>query len=128
LRKAQEESRAFGGAGVLTDAQLAKLVLPEERAMLKKIAFLPDVVRGAADGLEPHKVLYYCGELIADFHSYYTKYKKTERVISDDADKTQGRLALVAAIKQTLKNAFAILGVDAPEQMERLEKTDDEEE
>jgi arginyl-tRNA synthetase len=62
-------------------------------------------------------VLYYCQDLIADFHGYYTKYKKTERMISDDVELTQGRLALVAALKQTLKSAFAILGVAAPEQM-----------
>jgi arginyl-tRNA synthetase len=127
LRKAVEEKRAFIGVDALSDAHLAMLQLPEERAMLKKLALLPDVVKGAAEGLEPHKVLYFCGELIADFHGYYTKYKKTERVISDNTMKTQARLALVAALKQTLANAFTILGVDAPERMDALAKDDDDE-
>jgi arginyl-tRNA synthetase len=117
LKKAAEQGHAFVGLDALTPAMLEKLVLPEERAMLKKMSLLPDVVAGAADALEPHRVLYFCQELIAEFHSYFTKYKKTERVLSDDHEKTQGRLALVASVKATLKSAFAILGVDAPEHM-----------
>lgn len=119
LKKAEEKGARFVGAEALTSAQLARLVLPEEKAMLKKMSLLGEVVAGAADKLEPHHVLYYCQELIADFHSYYTQYK-SDPIISDDAEKTQGRLALVAALKQTLKSAFGILGISAPEYMESL--------
>jgi arginyl-tRNA synthetase len=104
----------------LGDAALGRLTLPEEKAMLKKISQLPDVVSLAAERLEPHHVLYFCQELIADFHSYYTQYR-SDPVISADEEKTQGRLALVAALKQTLGNAFNILGIDAPEHMEAPE-------
>jgi arginyl-tRNA synthetase len=117
LKKAAEQGHAFVGPDQVTTAMLERLVLPEERAMLKKMSLLPEVVVGAAEALEPHRVLYFCQELIAEFHSYFTKYKKTERVISDDHDKTQGRLAMVAAVKATLKSAFAILGIDAPDHM-----------
>ncbi len=116
LKKAEEAGTPFSGKP--TDEQLSKLTLPEERLLLKRMALLPDVVAGAAEALEPHRVLYYCQELIAGFHQYYTKYKGTERVISDDAVKTQGRLAMVAALKQTLKAAFGILGVAAPDRMD----------
>lgn len=122
LKKAVEQGKPFVGLDKLTDAQLAQLVLPEERAMLKKMGALADVVELAAHTLEPHKVLTYCQELISEFHSYFTKYKKTERVISDDEDKTQGRLALVAALKTTLQSAFAMLGIAAPEHMASLPK------
>jgi arginyl-tRNA synthetase len=117
LKKATEKGVSFIGAERLTDAHLARLVLPEEKMMLKKISQLPDVVASAAERLEPHHVLYYCQELIGDFHAYYTQYK-SDPIISDDAEKTQGRLALVAALKQTLQSAFKILGIDAPEHME----------
>lgn len=117
LKKAIEKNVPFVGIDKVTDAQLARLVLPEEKLMLKKMSQLPDVVASAADRLEPHHVLYYCQELIGDFHAYYTQYK-SDPIISDDVDKTQGRLAMVAALKQTLKSAFLILGVDAPEHME----------
>jgi arginyl-tRNA synthetase len=117
LKKAVEKGVPFIGVDQVSKAQLARLVLPEEKSMLKKISQLPDVVASASDRLEPHHVLYYCQELIGDFHSYYTQYK-SDPIISDDPEKTQGRLALVAALKQTLKSAFLILGVDAPEYME----------
>jgi arginyl-tRNA synthetase len=117
LKKAVEKGVTFVGAEALTEAQLARLVLPEEKMMLKKMSLLSDVVQGAADKLEPHHVLYYCQELIGDFHSYYTKYK-SDPIVSEDKDKTQGRLALVAALKQTLQCAFGILGISAPEHME----------
>jgi arginyl-tRNA synthetase len=82
-------------------------------------------VKGAADALEPHRVLYFCQELIADFHGYFTKYKKTERILSDDVNKTQGRLALVAALRLTLKNALGILGLSAPDYMQSPAADDD---
>jgi arginyl-tRNA synthetase len=63
--------------------------------------------------------------LIADFHSYYTRYK-SDPIISDDAEKTQGRLAMVAALKHTLFSAFDILGIQAPEQMEAPPEEADE--
>ena len=117
LKRAVEKGTPFVGAEALTDAQLARLVLPEEKAMLKKMSQLPEVVASAAEKLEPHHVLYFCQELISDFHAYFTQYK-SDPIISGDFEKTQGRLALVAALKQTLKSAFGILGVSAPEYME----------
>ncbi len=116
LRKAAEKGVAFVGSDQVTSAQLAHLVLPEEKMILKKISLLPEVVASAAEKLEPHAVLYYCQDLIAEFHSYFTRYK-SDPVISDNVDKTQARLAMVSALKQTLKCAFAILGIEAPEAM-----------
>jgi arginyl-tRNA synthetase len=117
LKKAVEKGQPFIGLEGLTEAHLARLALPEEQAMLKKMSQLPDVVASAAERLEPHHVLYFCQELITDFHSYYTRYK-ADPIISADPEKTQGRLALVAALKQTLRSAFALLGIQAPDYME----------
>ncbi|MDP1828483.1 MAG: arginine--tRNA ligase [Archangium sp.] len=117
LKKAAEKGVPFVGAEALTEQQLSRLVLPEEKAMLKKMSQLADVVATSAEKLEPHHVLYFCQELIADFHSYFTKFR-SDPIISDDADKTQGRLAMVAALKHTLASAFGILGIAAPEHME----------
>ena len=119
LKRAAEGGQAFAGP-----AHLEALTLPEERAMLMRMGAFADVVVGAAEALEPHRVLTYCRELIAGFHGYYSKYKDSERVISDDKDKTQARLSLVAALKQTLKNAFMVIGVDAPDYMAAPEQED----
>jgi len=110
LRKAQEER----GLTPRWDPQaVGALQLPEEIELIKPGAATsrPDRARGAA--LEPHKVVFYLQETIAQFHGYYTKYKKTERVIGDDPRKTDARLFLVWAVKQTLANALAVLGSSA---------------
>ena len=104
---------------------LSSLRLPEEMDLLKRVLNFPELVASAAQTLEPHRIVFYLQETIAAFHAYYTKYKKTERVISDDARKTAARLYLVWAIKQTLRNALALLGVSAPERMEEAEKEPD---
>jgi arginyl-tRNA synthetase len=117
LRKAEERGQPFVGLAGLRPEHLACLTHAEEKAMLRKISCLPDVVANGAERLEPHQVLYFCQELIADFHSYYSQ-TKSDPIINDDRNKTQGRLALVAALKQTLQSAFAILGISAPDDMQ----------
>jgi arginyl-tRNA synthetase len=119
LRRAREERGASPAYDVET---LAALQLPEELDLLKRVLQFPDLVAAAAHSLEPHRIVFYLQETIAAFHAYYTKYKKTERVISDDARKTAARLYLVWALKQTLRNALALLGVSAPERMDEAEK------
>jgi len=117
LKRAKESGQQFTPSS-LSDRQLARLSLPEELGMLKKVSSFPHVVKGAAKALEPHRILYYCQDLIGDFHAYFTQYRHTERIISKDLDKTQGRLALVVTVKQTLKNALLLLGISAPEHMQ----------
>lgn len=117
LAKAQAEHSL-----VVTPATLKNyghaLTLPEERELLIKASELAEVVREAALALEPHRVIYFCQDLVKSFHSYFTKYRHTERVISDDADKTMARLCLVLVLKVTINNALSFLGVSAPERME----------
>ncbi len=126
LKKADAVGQTFQGLDSVTDARLERLVLDEERLMAKKMADLAHVVQGAAQACEPHRVLFYAQDLIADFHSYFTKYKHTERIVSDDKELTQARLALVAALRQVLANALTLLGISAPEWMEP-DKTEPEE-
>ena len=115
LRKAREEK----GLSPAWDPQaVLALQLPEEIELIKRLLQLPELIAHAAAALEPHRVVFWLQETIAQFHGYYTKYKKTERVISDDARKTAARLFLVWAMKQTLANALAVLGVEAPERMD----------
>ncbi|MEO1172623.1 MAG: DALR anticodon-binding domain-containing protein [Myxococcota bacterium] len=76
-----------------------------------------EVVVSAADAREPHQIVFYVQELIAQFHSYYTQYSRTERVVSDDAVKTRARLLLCAALRATLAALLGVLGVEAPERM-----------
>jgi arginyl-tRNA synthetase len=118
LRRAKEEK----GAEARWDPEaMGALQLPEEIDLIKRVLQFPELVAHAAQALEPHKVVFYLQETIAAFHAYYTKYKRTERVISDDPRKTAARLYLVWAIQRTLANALSVLGVSAPERMDALE-------
>ena len=113
-RKAAEA----GLPGPYGDADLARLTLPEEMGILRRLAVYPEMVLNAALAHEPHRVTTYLQELAAAFHGYFTKYKDTEeRVISGDPDLSRARLAMVAAVRQVIANGLALLGVSAPERM-----------
>ncbi len=99
-------------------AAMTALSLPEEIDLIKRVLQLPELVAQAALTLEPHRIVFYLQETIAAFHGYYTRYKKTERVISDDPRKTTARLYLVWSIRQALANGLSILGVSAPDRMD----------
>jgi len=113
-RKAAEA----GMPGPFDDADVSRLTLPEELAILKRLAVYPEMVLNAALAYEPHRVTTYLQELAAAFHGYFTKYKDTEeRVISGDRDLSRARLAMVAAVRQVVGNGLRLLGVSAPERM-----------
>ncbi|HXW52776.1 MAG TPA: arginine--tRNA ligase [Myxococcota bacterium] len=107
------------------EEQQALLVLPEERDLILRISELEDLVEESALALEPHRLIFFCHELIKTFHSYFTKYRHSEKMISDDLAKTKARLAMVVAIKNTIFNALSILGISAPDYMELSASTDD---
>lgn len=97
----------------LDAADLTRLTLPEEISLIKLLSSYPEVVEGAAQYLEPHRITYFLTELAAQLHSYYYKH----RFISDDMALTQARLFLVQGIKTVLAQGLKLLGVEAPESM-----------
>jgi arginyl-tRNA synthetase len=119
-----EQASARGGAGgdasVPAEADLALLVAPTEVALLRKLADYPDVLATAALGLAPHEVAFYLRDLAAAFHSYYG----AERFLVDDQGLARARLALLGATRQVIRNALAVLGVSAPERMDRESETE----
>ena len=111
----------------------AELVLPEEIAILRRLADFPDFVADAAAAREPHRVTTYLTDLAGEFQSYYTRLQKVhgdtilpqERHRTGDWRatwnwrKTAARLYWVDAIAQVTRNALALLGVSAPDAMAR---------
>ncbi len=113
-RKAVE----WGMPGPYADAELSRLTLREELAILKRLAVYPEMVLNAALACEPHRVTTFLQEIAAAFHAYFTKYKDTEeRVISGDRELSRARLAMVGAVRQVVANGLTLLGVSAPERM-----------
>lgn len=96
-------------------ADLSMLSGEAELDLLRAIAEMPKQVREAAELRAPHRLTHFAQELAARFHRFYTEC----RVVTDDEVLTQARLWLCAAAKQTIANVLALLGVSAPEAMER---------
>ena len=117
-RRAVQEGVALPPPAQWRREELEALTLPEELSLMRALAQAPDVVAAAAQAHEPHAVATFVQELIAQFHSYYTRYKHSERVISLDQSKTRARLLLCRALANVLQGLLALLGVDAPEQMQ----------
>ncbi len=94
---------------------LERLVEPTELALARRLVEFPGTVRSVASGLAPHRLARYAQNVAADFTQFYGACK----VLGDDADLSSARLALSLAAKTVLGSALALLGVSAPEKMER---------
>jgi arginyl-tRNA synthetase len=105
------EERGVAGAAGRSDP--SKLVEPEERALMLHLLHFPGVVSGAAEAREPHRVTIYAQELATAFHQFYHAC----RIMGDDPALSAARLDLARATKIVLKNALALLGVNAPSSM-----------
>jgi arginyl-tRNA synthetase len=103
------------GLSVDPRADLSPLTAPTEVALLLKLAAYPDMLAAAAADLAPHDLTFYLRDLAAALHSWYA----AERFLVDDPALAAARMALLAATRQVLRNALAMLGVSAPDTMSR---------
>ena len=78
-----------------------------------KLEEFKSVIVLSAQNRTVYTICRYVQELAQEFHSFYN----ANRVICDDKELMKSRLALMVAIKTTLKNALDILAVSAPERM-----------
>jgi arginyl-tRNA synthetase len=99
------------------EVNLEPLVLPEELTLIRRALEYPAILRSAARNRSPHHIIFYLQELIGNFHTYYTKYKHSEKVVSEDFSKTQARLFLCDCLRMVIANALVLLEVSAPERM-----------
>lgn len=97
----------------LEQIELSRLQSEAEFELLRKLGELPEEVREAAELYAPHRLIRYIYELASQFHSFY----KAERIITDDSEQTQARLALVGCVRIVLRNVLRLIGVSAPERM-----------
>ncbi len=88
-----------------------------EIELMRAIQNFEDVVHVAMRQRAPYRVAKYAEELARHFHRFYTDC----RVVTEDDKLTTARLALSRATKQVLANALGLLGVEAPERMDRDE-------
>jgi arginyl-tRNA synthetase len=103
--------------GPIDDAELSLLSSESELDLLRRIADLPKQVADAAELRAPHRLTHYAQDLAAQFHRFYTEC----RVLTDDEALTRARLWLCVGSRQAIGNVLALLGVSAPEAMERAD-------
>ena len=99
-------------------------VVPDEHAcldaigepevdVLRTLQRYPDVLETAARNFEPHRLVFFLQDLAGAFHRYYNQH----RILTDDVEVTQARLALLRAVRIVLRCALEVVGVSAPERM-----------
>ena len=86
---------------------------PEERLLVLELLDFPRVIENCASRREVHPIPTYLETLATRFHQFYTMH----RVLVEDEETRQRRLALCAATKTVLRSGLALLGVNAPEKM-----------
>jgi len=84
---------------------------PQEVALIEAIAAFPDLVQAAAERYKPLLIANYVFDLARAFNEFYRDCP----VLTAPSPIREGRLALVAAARQTLANALQLLGIPAPE-------------
>ena len=92
---------------------LTLLRTEHELALLRTLPKYPEVLIAAAGSREPHQLAFYLRDLATEFHGYYNSHQ----FLIEDVRLREARLALVAAVRQVIRNGLAILGISAPETM-----------
>ncbi|HWO43505.1 MAG TPA: arginine--tRNA ligase [Candidatus Eisenbacteria bacterium] len=90
-----------------------RLELRDELELIREVIRFGDVLEESVSELEPHRLVFYLLELAGAFHRYYNR----TRVLTDDDELTQARLALALAVQATIRKGLGILGVEAPVKM-----------
>jgi arginyl-tRNA synthetase len=114
LRKAADAGVRLRAVG---DADLTLLVTEAETDLMRALAGIPGQISAAAQARAPHRITHVAQDLAARFHRFYTEC----RVVSQDQELTQARLWLCSTTKQVISNLLELLGVSAPESMERAD-------
>ena len=103
----------FAQGVTVEGADLGLLTLPEERSVMRKLLYFPDVLETVARKREPHHIPMYLLDLANIFHNYY----QAHRVVTDDKPLSKARLALRKAVGSVVGKGLNLLGVEAVERM-----------
>lgn len=93
----------------------ADVVLHEkEKTVLKLIAQYPEVIQNAAESHSPALIANYIYELVREYNSFY----QTVTILGSEVETEKiFRIQLSKKVGETIKSAFALLGIGVPERM-----------
>ena len=99
--------------GLPTAYEVPELTL-EEIDLVKALSAFPETVLSAGEKYEPSFIARFAVDVAQKFNKFYFDCK----ILAAEDEKTKNfRLALTGATLQTLKNAFALLGIGIPDKM-----------
>jgi len=104
----------------LGSAPVERLTDPAELDLLKRLALYPRMIESAAVAHEPHRIAFYLYDLASEFHALWTKGRDLPYlrfIMTNDAEITRARLAMVQGVVSVLASGLAVLGVHAPTEM-----------
>lgn len=98
--------------------------LAAELNLVRQMLRLEEVVERAATDLEPHHLTGYGMELAEAYHVFYDSCPILKAGTQITPEVRLARLRLMLAARAALARTLALLGMDAPERMERAETAD----
>lgn len=107
-------------AAYLGNAAVERLTDPAELSLLKLLALYPRMIEAAAVAHEPHRIAFYLYDLASEFHALWTRGRDLPYlrfIMTNDAEITRARLAMVQGVVSVLASGLAVLGVHAPTEM-----------
>lgn len=109
------------GEDVDPSADLALLTAATEEELMKILLRFPEVVGAAAERHTPHSICEYLEEVAGAVNSWYHAGNLSPelRVVGVPEPLSRARMVLARAIQIVLANGLAVLGVTAPERLER---------
>lgn len=102
-----------GGDFDPSKADLSAITTEEGYEVIKSVLSFGDSVKQAAKLREPCVVTRHIVDLAGKFNRFYIGH----RIVVDDDGVRNARMALTAAVKNTIGTGLALLGIDAPEEM-----------
>ena len=108
------------GRPVTPDVDYERLSGEEEQRVVEALADFPQAVLDAARQYDPYHIAAFLLRLTAAFNRVYQRKDaagRIDKILSDDAELTAARLALVKAVQIVLKEGLWLLGLNAPEKM-----------
>jgi arginyl-tRNA synthetase len=108
------------GKPIGRDINCSLLDHEEENRVVEALLEFPAVVADAAAQYEPYYVSSYLLRLAAAFNKVYQRKDEAgriDKIISDNAELSAARMALVRAVRTVLKEGLYLLGLGAPEAM-----------
>jgi len=104
-------------------ADLSLLTRPTELELIKRLTDLPNLIARAAELRAPHLVCDYLEQLAGAVNSWYHAGNPSRdpelAVLVDNPELSRARLALTRSVQIVLANGLSVLGLSAPDRMER---------